>query len=43
MTWWLWGRRLRALLSGPEFHRALERYNRAARELDEAVREVLTR
>jgi hypothetical protein len=34
---WLW-----ALLTGPKFARSLERYNRAASELDKAVREVLT-
>ncbi len=33
---------LKALLSGPKFNRALERYNRAAGDLDKAVREVLS-
>ncbi len=37
-----WARGLRAWLTGPEFARSVARYNRAARELDKAVREVLT-
>ena len=36
-----WSVRLRARLAGEEFSRAVARYERAARELDEAVREVL--
>ena len=38
-----WAHWLRALLSGRKFDRAVERYNRAARDLDKAVREVLAK
>jgi hypothetical protein len=38
-----WARGLRAWLTGPKFARSVARYNRAARELDQAVREVLAR
>jgi len=36
-------RHLHALLTGVRFTRSLERYERAAEDLDKAVREVLAR
>lgn len=36
-----WRKWLRARLAGEKFSRAVARYEQAARELDEAVREIL--
>jgi len=40
LGWRAW---VRALLSGRKFNRSVDRYNRAAGELDKAVREVLAK